>query len=124
MAILQNQTDFKKMLSNEGAIEASAAERGIRGKALARQLVMNQGQFGMGQAMRSRALATAQYQGKEAMADVNRNLKGQLNKSFSKVAIKPDPDFVPPAPQMQNVGMTLMMGMANARYKVWVWFYS
>lgn len=114
MAILQNQTDFKKMLSNEGAIEASAAERGIRGKALARQLVMNQGQFGMGQAMRSRALATAQYQGKEAMADVNRNLKGQLNKSFSKVAIKPDPDFVPPAPQMQNVGMTLMMGMANA----------
>ena len=114
MAILQNQEDFKKMLSNEGAIEASAAERGIRGKSLARQLVMNQGQFGLGQAMRSRALATAHYQGKEAMADTNRQLKGQLNKSFSKVAIKPDPDFVPPAPHMKNTGMILAMGMANA----------
>ena len=114
MAILQNQDDFKKMLANEGAIEVSAAERGVRGRSVARQLVMNQGQFGMGQAMRSRALATAQYQGKEAMADVNRNLKGQLNKSFSKVAIQPIPDFAPPPPQMENVGLTLMMGMANA----------
>ena len=114
MAILQNQDDFKKMLANEGAIEVSAAERGVRGRSVARQLVMNQGQFGVGQAMRSRTLATAQYQGKEAMADVNRNLKGQLNKSFSKVAIQPIPDFAPPPPQMENVGLTLMMGMANA----------
>ena len=114
MAILQNQDDFKKMLSNEGAIEVSAAERGIRGKSLARQLVMNVGQFGLSQAMRSRGLATALFQGKEAMADTNRQLKGQLNKSFSKVAIKPDPDFVPPAPQMKNPGMIFMMGMANA----------
>ena len=29
------------MLANEGAIEASAAERGVRGKSVANNLVMN-----------------------------------------------------------------------------------
>ena len=114
MAILQNQDDFKKMLSNEGMIEASAAERGVRGKSFARQLVMNQGNFGLGQAMRSRALATAGFDAKDAMAETNRQLKGTLNRSFSKVAISPVPDFAPPAPQMENPGLILMMGMANA----------
>ena len=113
-AILNNQEDFKKMLSNEGMIEASAAERGVRGKSVARQLVMNQGQFGMSQAMRSRALASARFDAKEAMADTNRQLKGTLNKSFSKVAIQPVQDFAPPPPQMENVGLTLMMGMGQA----------
>ena len=75
MAILQNQEDFKKMLSNEGVIEASAAERGVRGASVRRQLVMNQGEFGISQAMRSRALATARFDAKEAMADTNRQLK-------------------------------------------------
>ena len=114
MAILQNQDDFKKMLANEGMIEASAAERGIRGKSLARQLVMNQGQLGLSQAMRSRALASARFDAKEAMADVNRQLKTQLNRSFSKVAIQPIQDFAPPPPQMESPGLVLMMGMANA----------
>ena len=114
LAILENQEDFKKMLSNEGMIEAQAAERGIRGKSLARALVQNAGNFGIAQAMRSRGLATAQYQGKEAMADVNRQLKTQLNRSFSKVAISPIPDFAPPPPQMESPGLVLMMGMANA----------
>ena len=114
MAILQNQDDFKKMLANEGMIEASAAERGVRGKSVARQLVMNQGQFGMSQAMRSRALASARFDAKEAMANTNRQLKGTLNKSFSKVAIQPVQDFAPPPPQMENVGLTLMMGMGQA----------
>ena len=114
MAILQNQDDFKKMLANEGMIEASAAERGIRGKSLARQLVMNQGQLGLSQAMRSRALASARFDAKEAMADTNRQLKGTLNKSFSKVAVAPVQDFAPPPPQMENVGLTLMMGMGQA----------
>ena len=113
-AILQNQDDFKKMLANEGMIEASAAERGIRGKSLARQLVMNQGQLGLSQAMRSRALASARFDAKEAMANTNRQLKGTLNKSFSKVAIQPVQDFAPPPPQMENVGLTLMMGMGQA----------
>ena len=113
-AILQNQEDFKKMLANEGMIEASAAERGVRGKSVARQLVMNQSQFGMGQAIRARGLAAARYDAKDAMADTNRQLKGTLNRSFSKVAIQPVQDFAPPPPQMENVGLTLMMGMGQA----------
>ena len=114
VAILENQEDFKKMLANEGMIEASAAERGVRGKSVARQLVMNQSQFGMGQAIRARGLATARFDAKEAMADTNRQLKSTLNRSFSKVAIAPVQDFAPPPPQMENVGLTLMMGMGQA----------
>ena len=113
-AILQNQEDFKKMLANEGMIEASAAERGVRGKAVARQLIMNQGQFGLGQALRARGLAAARYDAKDAMADTNRQLKGTLNRSFSKVAIQPVQDFAPPPPQMENPGLTLMLGMGQA----------
>ena len=114
MAILQNQEDFKKMLQNEGSIELSAAERGVQGKSVARLLVQNQADFGIGQAMRSRALATARYDAKEAMVDVRRQLKTQLNRSFGKVAIAPVPDFAPPPPQMESPGLVLMMGMANA----------
>ena len=62
LAILQNQEDFKNMLQNEGMIEEKAAERGVRGASVARQLIMNKGNFGVGQAMRSRALASAYYQ--------------------------------------------------------------
>ena len=113
-AILQNEEDFKKMLSNEGVIEASAAERGVRGASVRRQLVMNQGQFGLSQAMRSRALATARFDAKEVMADTNRQLKSTLNRSFSKVAVAPVQDIAPPPPVMQNVGMTLMLGMGQA----------
>ena len=114
MAILQNQEDFKKMLQNEGDIEVSAAERGIRGKSVARQLLQNQANFGIGQAMRSRALATAGFNAKEAMQDTRRQLKTQLNRSFGKVAVAPVQDFAPPPPQMENVGLTLMMGMGQA----------
>ena len=114
LAILQNQEDFKKMLANEGAIETSAAERGVRGRSVARQLVMNKGNFGISQALRSRGLAQAGYMAKESNADVNRQLKGQLNRSFGKVAIRPEPDFAPPAPVKQNVGMTFMLGMGKA----------
>ena len=114
MAILQNQEDFKKMLQNEGDIEVSAAERGIRGKSVARQLLQNKANFGIGQAMRSRALATAGFNAKEAMQDTRRQLKTQLNRSFGKVAVAPVQDFAPPPPQMENVGLTLMMGMGQA----------
>ena len=114
LAILQNQEDFKKMLANEGMLEAQAAERGVRGASVARALVMNKGNFGISQAMRSRGLAMAGYQAKEVNADVNRQLKAQLNQSFGKVAIQPIQDFAPPPPQMQNVGLTLMMGMGEA----------
>ncbi len=95
-------------------IEAQAAERGVRGASIRRQLVMNQGQFGLSQAMRSRALTTARFDAKEVMADTNRQLKGTLNRAFSKVAVAPVPDFAPPKPVMGNVGMTLMLGMGQA----------
>ena len=114
LAILENQEDFKKMLANEGAIEVSAAERGVRGRAVARQLVMNKGNFGISQALRSRGLAQAGYMAKQSNEDVNRQLKGQLNRSFGKVAIQPVQDLAPPPPVMQNVGMTFMLGMGQA----------
>ena len=114
LAILENQEDFKKMLANEGMIEASAAERGVRGKSVARLLVMNSQNFGMSQAMRSRGLTMAGYQAKEVMGDVNRQLKSTLNQSFGKVAIQPVQDIAPPPPVMQNVGLTLMLGMGQA----------
>jgi hypothetical protein len=64
--------------------------------------------------MRSRGLTQAGYDARETYGDINRQLKGNLNRAFGKVAIKPIPDFAPPKPVMQNVGMTLMLGMGKA----------
>ena len=114
MAILQNQQDFKKMLAQEGDIEVSAAERNIRGGSVGRMLVLNQANFGLTQAMRTKGLTEAGWMAKVSNQDVNRQLKGLKNESFGKVAIQPDPDFAPPPPVMQNVGMTLMLGMGQA----------
>ena len=114
LAILENQEDFKKMLANEGAIEVSAAERGVRGASVARALAMSSATFGMSQALRSRGLAMAGYQAKEVMGDVNRQLKSTLKSSYGKVAIQPQVDLAPPPPVMQNVGLTLMLGMGQA----------
>ena len=114
LAILQNQEDFKKMLANEGMIEVSAAECGVRGRSVARQLIQNSANFGLSQAMRSRGLTQAGYDARETYGNINRQLKGQLNQAFGKVAIQPIADFAPPKPVMQNVGLTLMLGMAQA----------
>jgi len=114
MAILQNQEDFKKMLAQEGNIEASAAERGIRGKSVARMLVMNQGNFGLTQAMRTKGLTEAGWMAKQSNQDVNRQLKGLKNEAHGKVVIQPQQDMAPPPPVTQNVGMTLMLGMGQA----------
>ncbi len=114
LAILENQEDFKKMLANEGAIEVSAAERGVRGKAVARQLVSNKANFGISQALRSRGLTQAGYMAKQSNEDVNRQLKGMLNQSFGKVALQPQQDLAPPKPVLQNPGMAFMLGMGNA----------
>ena len=114
LAILENQEDFKKMLANEGMIEASAAERGVRGKSVARQLVMNNQNFGISQALRSRGLVQAGYKAKQVNEDTKTQLKSLLNRSFGKVAIQPVADLAPPPPVMQNVGLTLMLGMGQA----------
>ena len=114
MALIQNQDDFKSSLIKEGEIEASAAERGVRGKSVAKQLIQNTQGLGLKQAMRRRGLSESYYQGKESMSDVNRRLKGTLRKSFGKVALQPIADMAPPNPVMQNVGLTLMLGMGQA----------
>ena len=114
LAILQNQEDFRKMLANEGMIEASAAERGVRGASVARQLVQNNANFGIAQALRSRGLREAGYDAREVYGDINRDLKGKLRQSFGRVAIQPIADLPPPRPVMQNVGLTLMLGMGEA----------
>ena len=68
----------------------------------------------MSERLRSRGLAMAGYQAKEVRGDVNRQLKTALNRSFAGVAIQPVADIAPPAPVMQNVGLTLMLGMGEA----------
>jgi hypothetical protein len=114
LAILENQEDFKKILANEGMIEAKAAERGVRGKSIARALVMNNQNFGISQALRSRGLVQAGYKAKQVNEDTKLQLKSLLNRSFSQVAIQPVADIAPPAPVMKNVGLTLMLGMGQA----------
>ena len=114
LAILQNEEDFKKMLTNEGMLEASAAERGVRGRSVSRALLMNSQNFGVSQAMRSRGLTMAGYQAKQVNEDTKLQLKSLLNRSFGRVAIQPVVDIAPPPPVMQNVGLTLMLGMGQA----------
>ncbi len=114
LAMLQNQDDFKNNLLAEGEIEAKAAERGVRGKSIARALIMNAQSIGIKQAMRTRGLTASYYDAQVNMEDVNRRLKGTLNKSFGKVALQPIADMAPPRPVYQNVGLTLMIGMGQA----------
>ena len=114
LAILENQEDFKKMLANEGLIEASAAERGVRGSSVARQLVMNSQNYGVSQALRARGLTQAGYRARQVTEDTKTQLKSLLNRSYSQVALQPVQDIAPPKPVMQNVGMTLMLGMGQA----------
>ena len=114
MALIQNESDFKSSLKEEGLIEARAAERGVRGKSIARALVQNAQGLGVKQAMRRRGLTASYYEGRQSMEDVNRRLKGTVRKSFGKVALQPIADMAPPRPVMQNVGLTLMLGMGQA----------
>ncbi len=113
LAILENQEDFKKMISSEGSVEVSAASRGIGGKGIARQLAMNKGAFGMTQAMRTRGLVMAQYAAKESNESTRRQLKGYLNQSFGKVQLQPIPDVPPPKPVMQNALLAALIGGAQ-----------
>ena len=64
--------------------------------------------------MRARGLTQAGYDARQVYGDINRDLKGQLNRSFGKVVIQPIADLPPPPPVMQNVGLTLMLGMGEA----------
>ena len=113
-AILANQSDFFKMISNQGDIQVSAAERGISGNTLSKLLQVNKANFGLSQAMRTRGLTQALFQGKQQKDYVRNRLKSELNRSFSKVAVQPVADLAEPPPVMGSPGMALMMGAANA----------
>ena len=114
LAILENQSDWMKMIANEGDIQVSAAARGIRGKGIGRGLAMNKGAFGMTQAMRTRGLTMAQDDAKETNDSIRRQLKGFLNESFGNVAIQPVPEVAPPKPVMQNAMLSAILGGAQA----------
>ena len=113
-ALIQNQSDFKDSLVAEGELLAKAAERGVRGKSIARALVQNAQGLGLKQAMRTRGLTASYYEGRQSMDDIRRRLKGSVRKSFGKVALQPIADMAPPPPVYQNVGLTFMLGMGQA----------
>lgn len=115
-AMLDHQEDFKSMLKTEGAIEASAAERGIRGATVRRQISANLAELGMANAQRSRALTLSKYAYFDHNAGVARKLRSRQNQLFGKVAIQPTPDLAPPKPVMQNVGASLFLGLAGAGF--------
>ena len=115
-AMLDHQQDFKTMLKAEGAIEASAAERGIRGATVRRQISANIGELGMANAQRSRALTLSKYAYFDHNASVARKLRSKQNQLFGQVAISPTPDLAPPKPVMQNVGAQLFLGLAGAGF--------
>lgn len=123
-AMLDHQEDFKEMLKAEGAIEASAAERGVRGASIQRMKTMNLAQLGQANAQRSRALTLSRYAYFDHNAGIARQLKSRQNQLFGKVAIQPMPDLEPPKPVMQNVGAQLFLGLASAGFDAAGTYYS
>ena len=115
-AMLDHQEDFKSMLKAEGAIETSAAERGIRGATVRRQINANLAELGNANAQRSRALTLSRYAYFEHNEGIARKLRSRQNQLFGKVAIMPTPDLAPPKPVMQNVGASLFLGLAGAGF--------
>tara|TARA_X000001036_G_scaffold125574_1_gene118966 strand:+ start:36 stop:713 length:678 start_codon:yes stop_codon:yes gene_type:complete len=115
-AMLDHQEDFKSMLKTEGAIEASAAERGIRGATVRRQISANLAALGNANAQRSRALTLSKYAYFDHNAGIARKVRSKQNSLFGKVAISPTPDLAPPPPVMQNVGAQLFLGLAGAGF--------
>ena len=115
-ALLDHQEDFKSMLKAEGMIEASAAERGIRGATVRRQLSANIGSLGMANAQRSRALTLSRYAYFDHNAGVARKLRSKQNSLYGKVAISPTPDLAPPKPVMGNARSQLLLGLAGAGF--------
>ena len=123
-AMLDHQEDFKTMLKAEGMIEASAAERGIRGTTVRRQISANLAELGMANAQRSRALTLSRYAYFDHNASIARKVRSKQNQLFGKVAISPTPDLAPPPPVMQNVGATLFLGLAGAGFDAAGTYYS
>lgn len=118
-AMLDHQEDFKSMLEAEGMIEASAAERNIRGATVTRMLTTNLAKMGMANRQRSRALTESNYAFNLGNERIRRRLISDQNNMFSKVAIQLVPDLPPPQPVQQNVGLQLFTGLAGAAFDAW-----
>ena len=115
-AMLDHMEDFRSMLKAEGMIEASAAERGIRGSTVNRLIASNVAKLGVANAARTRALTQTLYRVNQSNENVKRQLRSRQNELFGQVAISPVPDIPPPAPVMQNVGAQLFLGLASAGF--------
>ena len=115
-AMLDHSEDFKEMLKAEGMIEVRAAERGVRGASVRREITANLGKMGLANAARARALTQTLYRFNEHNEGVDRQLRSKQNQLFSKVAISPVQDIPPPPPVMQNVGAQLFLGLASAGF--------
>ena len=113
-AMLDHMEDFRSMLKAEGMIEASAAERGIRGATVNRLIASNVAKLGLANAARTRALTQTLYRVNQSNENVKRQLRTRQNQLFGQVAISPVPDLPPPPPVMQNVGAQLFLGLASA----------
>ena len=115
-AFLDHEEDFKSVLKAEGAIEASAAERGIRGASIQKMKAMNLAELGRANRARERALTMSRDAYFEHNAGIARQLRSRQNQLYSSVAIMPVPDAEPPKPVMQNVGSQLFLGLAGAGF--------
>ena len=113
-AMLDHSEDFRSMLEAEGMLEASAAERGVRGKSVTRMLSLNLAKFGEANRQRSRALTESQYAFNLGNERIRRQLISDKNNEFSKVAIQLVPEMEPVQPVKRNVGLTLFTGLAGA----------
>jgi hypothetical protein len=113
-AMLDHSEDFRSMLEAEGMLEASAAERGVRGRSLTRMLSLNLAKFGEANRQRSRALTESQYAFNLGNERIRRQLISDKNNEFSKVAIQLVPEMEPVQPVKRNVGLTLFTGLAGA----------
>ena len=113
-ALIDQQEDIKNMLKAEGMLEVGAAERGVRGKSIARVLDANLGSMGLANAMRVRALTESKERMAEHNESVARKNRSLQNKLYSKVAIQPTPDLPPPPPVMQDTSFGLFTGLIGA----------
>ena len=115
-AMLDHSEDFRSMLEAEGMLEASAAERGVRGRSVTRMLSLNLAKFGEANRQRSRALTESQYAFNLGNERIRRQLISDKNNEFSKVAIQLVPEMEPVQPVKENVGFKLFTGLAGAAF--------
>lgn len=112
--MLKNQDSFREMLKNEGELEGKFADRGTRGKSMARALLLNKASLGIKMRQRARSLTEAQYALKSADESTELRRQEIVNSAFSKVALQPVRDIPEPPPVLENPNMIFAIGAAGA----------